>query len=66
MEIICLCDVSLIGCDSSQGLVGQQAARKSAGIILHMIKEGKIAGRGILIAGAHHFLVHSLSALVGT
>lgn len=26
-------------------------ARKAAGIILNMIKEGKIAGRGILIAG---------------
>jgi RuvB-like protein 2 len=26
-------------------------ARKSAGIILQMIKEGKIAGRAVLIAG---------------
>eukprot|EP00211_Chloroparvula_japonica_P002809 CAMPEP_0119134172 /NCGR_PEP_ID=MMETSP1310-20130426/15891_1 /TAXON_ID=464262 /ORGANISM="Genus nov. species nov., Strain RCC2339" /LENGTH=458 /DNA_ID=CAMNT_0007124931 /DNA_START=120 /DNA_END=1499 /DNA_ORIENTATION=+ len=37
--------------ESSQGLVGQTAARKSAGIIVQMIKEGQIAGRGILIAG---------------
>jgi len=29
----------------------QKDARKAAGIILSMIKEGKIAGRGILIAG---------------
>ena len=29
----------------------QKDARKAAGIILNMIKEGKIAGRGILIAG---------------
>ena len=29
----------------------QIEARKAAGIILSMIKEGKIAGRGILIAG---------------
>ena len=36
---------------SSQGMVGQLKARKSAGIVLQMIKEGKIAGRAILIAG---------------
>jgi RuvB-like protein 2 len=36
---------------SSQGMVGQLKARKSAGIILQMIKEGKIAGRAVLIAG---------------
>jgi hypothetical protein len=29
----------------------QKDARKAAGIILSMIKEAKIAGRGILIAG---------------
>ena len=33
------------------GLVGQTAARKAIGVILKMIKEGKIAGRGILLAG---------------
>jgi len=32
-------------------LVGQKAARRAAGLILSMIKEGKIAGRSILIAG---------------
>jgi RuvB-like protein 2 len=37
--------------DVSQGMVGQKAARKAAGIIVQMIKEGKIAGRAILIAG---------------
>ena len=36
---------------SSQGMVGQLKARKSAGIILQMIKDGKIAGRAVLIAG---------------
>lgn len=36
---------------SSQGLVGQQRARKAAAVILQMIKEGKIAGRAVLIAG---------------
>ena len=36
---------------SSQGMVGQLKARKSAGIVLQMIKEGKIAGRAVLIAG---------------
>ncbi|XP_013408907.1 ruvB-like 2 isoform X2 [Lingula anatina] len=35
----------------SQGMVGQTAARRAAGVILEMIKEGKIAGRAILIAG---------------
>jgi RuvB-like protein 2 len=32
-------------------MVGQEAARRAAGIILEMIKEGKIAGRAILLAG---------------
>ncbi|XP_010536617.1 PREDICTED: ruvB-like 2 [Tarenaya hassleriana] len=35
----------------SEGMVGQVTARKAAGVILEMIKEGKIAGRAILIAG---------------
>ncbi|KAF5896663.1 ruvB-like 2 [Clarias magur] len=35
----------------SQGLVGQLAARRAAGVILGMIKEGHIAGRAVLIAG---------------
>ncbi|KAJ3087563.1 RuvB-like 2 [Quaeritorhiza haematococci] len=37
---------------TSQGMVGQAQARKAAGVILEMIKEGKIAGRAILMAGA--------------
>ena len=37
---------------SSQGLVGQLRARKAAGVIANMIKDGTIAGRGVLIAGA--------------
>jgi RuvB-like protein 2 len=36
---------------ASQGMVGQLSARKSAGIILKLIRAGKIAGRAILIAG---------------
>lgn len=35
----------------SQGMVGQAQARRAAGIILEMIKEGTIAGRAILLAG---------------
>ncbi|VDP93403.1 unnamed protein product [Echinostoma caproni] len=35
----------------SQGMVGQCKARRAAGVILGMIREGKIAGRAILIAG---------------
>lgn len=36
---------------TSQGLVGQHKARKAAAVILQMVKEGKIAGRAVLIAG---------------
>lgn len=36
---------------NSQGLVGQEKARKAAAVILEMVKQGKIAGRAILIAG---------------
>jgi len=36
---------------TSQGMVGQQEARKAAGVILSMIREGLIAGRAILIGG---------------
>ncbi|XP_008806201.1 ruvB-like 2 [Phoenix dactylifera] len=35
----------------SEGMVGQQSARKAAGLILQLIREGKIAGRAILLAG---------------
>lgn len=47
---------------ASQGLVGQARARKAAGVILQMVKEGKIAGRAVLMAGPpryvwHHFQV---------
>ncbi|CAI0558913.1 unnamed protein product [Linum tenue] len=35
----------------SEGMVGQTSARKAAGVILQMIKDGKIAGRAVLIAG---------------
>jgi RuvB-like protein 2 len=36
---------------SADGLVGQQQARKAASVILQMAKEGKIAGRAVLISG---------------
>jgi RuvB-like protein 2 len=35
----------------ADGLVGQFAARKAAGVILRMVQNGSIAGRGILISG---------------
>ncbi|KAK4275228.1 hypothetical protein QN277_018345 [Acacia crassicarpa] len=44
-------DSSLEPRDVSEGMVGQTAARKAAGVILQMIKEGKIAGRAVLLAG---------------
>ena len=31
--------------------MGQTRARRAAGVVLEMIKEGKIAGRAVLIAG---------------
>lgn len=36
---------------TSQGMVGQLQARRAAGIVSQMAKDGKIAGRAILIAG---------------
>lgn len=35
----------------SQGMVGQTPARRAAGIISQMIRDGKIAGRAVLLAG---------------
>eukprot|EP01068_Selenidium_serpulae_P008930 Selendium_serpulae@DN5106_c0_g1_i8.p1 len=36
---------------SSEGMVGQCEARKAAGLVTKMIKEGHIAGRAILLSG---------------
>ncbi|EFA81290.1 AAA ATPase domain-containing protein [Heterostelium album PN500] len=44
-------DDSLEPREVSQGMVGQINARKAAGLIVQMIKEGKIAGRAVLIGG---------------
>ncbi|KAI9105567.1 RuvB-like 2 [Phlyctochytrium arcticum] len=44
-------DDALEARNTSQGMVGQLQARKAAGVILQMIKDGKIAGRAILVAG---------------
>lgn len=43
-------DDSLEARKISQGMVGQVEARRAAGVILQMIKDGKIAGRAVLIA----------------
>ncbi|KAJ2795466.1 RuvB-like protein 2, partial [Coemansia helicoidea] len=37
---------------NSQGMVGQARARRAAGVILKVIKQGKISGRAVLMAGA--------------
>ncbi|KAK6534331.1 RuvB-like protein 2 [Arthrobotrys megalospora] len=37
--------------NAAQGLIGQEKARKAAAVILQMVREGKIAGRAILMAG---------------
>ncbi|CAL8109395.1 unnamed protein product [Orchesella dallaii] len=44
-------DDSLEPRQASQGMVGQQQARRAAGVVLEMIKDGKIAGRAMLLAG---------------
>ncbi|MEM1619888.1 MAG: RuvB-like domain-containing protein [Fervidicoccaceae archaeon] len=35
----------------ADGMVGQEEAREAAGIVVQMIREGKMAGRGILLVG---------------
>ncbi len=44
-------DENLRAKDVADGLVGQKKAREAAGVIVQLIKSGKMAGRGILIAG---------------
>ena len=44
-------DENLRAKDVADGLVGQRKAREAAGIIVKLIQSGKMAGRGILIAG---------------
>ena len=44
-------DENLRALDVADGLVGQKKAREAAGVIVRLIKSGKMAGRGILIAG---------------
>merc|ERR1719261_1962888 len=44
-------DDSLEARQISQGMVGQVTARKAAGVILQMIKDGRMAGRAIMIGG---------------
>ena len=35
----------------ADGMVGQEAAREAAGLVVKLIKEGKMAGRAVLLAG---------------
>ena len=44
-------DENLRAKNVADGLVGQRKAREAAGIIVKLIQSGKMAGRGILIAG---------------
>jgi len=44
-------DDSLEALAIKRGMVGQTSARKAAGVILSLIKTGKIAGRAVLLAG---------------
>lgn len=42
---------SLEPLEVAEGLVGQASARKAAGVIVELVKKGKIAGRGVLFSG---------------
>lgn len=44
-------DENLRAKDVADGLVGQKKAREAAGVIVKLIQTGKMAGRGILMAG---------------
>lgn len=44
-------DDSLEPREISQGMVGQEKARRASGVVYKMIQEGKISGRAILLAG---------------
>ncbi|XP_040383211.1 ruvB-like 2 [Oryza brachyantha] len=44
-------DSSLEARDASEGMVGQLPARRAAGLILQLIRQGKIAGRAVLLTG---------------
>ncbi|KAF7284695.1 ruvB-like helicase 2 rept [Rhynchophorus ferrugineus] len=44
-------DESLEARHVSQGMVGQVSARRAVGIVLQMVREGRIAGRAVLLAG---------------
>jgi len=44
-------DSELKAIDVADGLVGQKEAREAAGIIVHLIKQGKRPGHGLLLVG---------------
>jgi len=44
-------DKSLKAIDVADGLVGQKEAREAAGIIVHLIRQGKRPGHGLLLVG---------------
>ncbi|MEM2029698.1 MAG: RuvB-like domain-containing protein, partial [Candidatus Bathyarchaeia archaeon] len=44
-------DKNLRAIDVADGLVGQKEAREAAGIIVHLIKQGKRPGHGLLLVG---------------
>jgi RuvB-like protein 2 len=62
-------DEALTAREQSEGLVGQQQARRALGIVMKMIQRGKIAGRAILLAGqpgtGKTALAHALSQSLG-
>lgn len=55
--------------EAREGMVGQEGARRAAGIIYQLIKEGRLAGRAVLIAGkpatGKTALAHAISQSLG-
>lgn len=47
------------------GFVGQDQAREACGVVVDMIRQKKMAGRALLLTGAHR-LVYLLLLLAGT
>ncbi len=44
-------DEKLVAIKIKDGMVGQEKAREAAGLVVRMIKEGKLSGKSIILAG---------------
>jgi DNA helicase TIP49 (TBP-interacting protein) len=44
-------DASLKAVKVKDGMVGEERAREAAGLVIQMIKEGKLSGKTVILAG---------------